>query len=126
MFRSVSQKNLVEMDFSFDPTVEGKLGSTQYAIAATTTVAIPSKRKSHRHAERPLRPSIPLVIPAEMRPENAPEMRDPEYSRAVLRPKKVNVLDDELVDPEIRHSTYQAPYECTNKKGKRDNLREMF
>jgi hypothetical protein len=39
--------------------------------------------KSHLQAESPLAPFRPSVIPAAMRPEKAPERRDPEYKTAV-------------------------------------------
>jgi len=39
--------------------------------------------KSHLHAEIPLAPLNPFVIPAAMSPENAPEINDPEYRSAV-------------------------------------------
>jgi hypothetical protein len=33
--------------------------------------------KSHLHAAIPLAPFKPLVIPAEIKPENAPEIKEP-------------------------------------------------
>ena len=47
------------------------------------TVIAPSTMKSHLQAERPFAPLSPLVIPAAMRPEKAPESNDPEYKTAV-------------------------------------------
>jgi hypothetical protein len=37
----------------------------------------------------------PLVIPAVIRPENAPEIREPEYINAVLKPNSFRVYHDE-------------------------------
>lgn len=39
--------------------------------------------KSHLHAAIPRAPFKPLVIPAEIKPENAPEINDPTYRSAV-------------------------------------------
>jgi hypothetical protein len=47
------------------------------------TVKAPSMINNHLQAESPLAPFRPPVIPAAMRPENAPERRDPEYRTAV-------------------------------------------
>lgn len=59
--------------------VRGKLGRTQKAAMATAMVITPSIRNSHRHALQPRSPSKLPVIPAEMRPENAPEIKEPVY-----------------------------------------------
>jgi hypothetical protein len=47
------------------------------------TVKAPSMINNHHQAESPLAPFRPPVIPAAMRPENAPERRDQEYITAV-------------------------------------------
>lgn len=44
---------------------------------------------------RPFAPSKPLVIPADMRPEKAPESKDPEYRIAVLNPSSFRVYQDD-------------------------------
>jgi hypothetical protein len=51
---------------------------------AVLTVSDPSIMNNHFQAGRPRAPLRPRVIPAEIKPENAPESRDPEYRRAVL------------------------------------------
>ena len=56
----------------------GKSGKMRNAAAAITTVIAPSIMKSQRHAKIPALPSIPPVIPAAIKPEKAPEMREPE------------------------------------------------
>ena len=56
----------------------GKSGKMKKAAAAITTVIAPSMMKSQRHAKIPALPSIPLVIPAAIKPEKAPEIREPE------------------------------------------------
>ena len=52
-------------------------------MIARHTVSEPSIIKSHLHAAIPRAPFKPLVIPAEIKPENAPEINDPAYSSAV-------------------------------------------
>lgn len=42
------------------------------------TVTEPSMIKSQRQASRPRAPFRPFVMPAAIRPEKAPEMREPE------------------------------------------------
>jgi len=54
----------------------------------------------HRHARRPLAPSNPPTIPAAISPENAPEIRDPEYNIAVLNASSFLVYQD---DKKNRH-----------------------
>ncbi len=63
-------------------------------------VMTPSIMKSQRQARRPCAPSKPLVIPAEIKPEKAPDKREPEYSRAVLNPSSLLVYHD---DKKKRH-----------------------
>jgi hypothetical protein len=50
---------------------------------AVLTVSDPSMINNHFQAARPRAPLRPLVMPAEINPENAPESSDPEYRRAV-------------------------------------------
>ena len=57
--------------------VRGKFGRIKKAIIATVTVMHPSIKKSHLQARKPLAPSKLPVMPAAIRPEKAPEMRDP-------------------------------------------------
>ena len=45
---------------------------------AMMTVMMPSRIKTHLHARRPCVPSMLLVIPAVIRPPNAPDINDPE------------------------------------------------
>lgn len=73
------------------PVVVGKFGSTQNAPSATATVIAPSIINNHRHARSPLAPSSPCVIPAEIKPENAPESREPENIMAVRKPSSLRV-----------------------------------
>lgn len=47
-------------------------------ISRIRTVIAPSTMKSHRQADNPRAPFKPFVIPAAIRPENAPESNDPE------------------------------------------------
>lgn len=68
--------------------VRGKLGRSGNARKAMKMVAAPSMMKSHLQALKPRVPSILPVMPAEMRPEKAPEMRAPEYRKAVRRPER--------------------------------------
>ena len=57
--------------------VRGKLGRMKKAMSAKKTVMVPSMINSQRQASMCRRPSMPLVMPAAMRPEKAPEIRDP-------------------------------------------------
>ncbi len=85
-WRSLSVSQLV---------VRGKLGRTKYAPNAMKIVITPSIMKSQRQARRPRAPSNPFVMPADIKPENAPERRDPEYRRAVLKPNSFLVYHEE-------------------------------
>lgn len=58
--------------------VRGKLGKMKNDIQAMAIVIPPSMMKSQRQASSPLVPFICAVIPADMRPEKAPLMREPE------------------------------------------------
>ena len=71
--------------------VRGKLGSTKKAPKATKTVTTPSMMKSHFQARNPPAPSIFPVMPADIRPEKAPEMRAPLYRTDVLKPSSLRV-----------------------------------
>ncbi len=71
--------------------VRGKFGSTKTAAMATATVMTPSIKNSHRHALKPLAPSRLPVMPAEMRPEKAPEMSEPAYRYVVRTPSSFRV-----------------------------------
>lgn len=71
--------------------VRGKLGRRKMAMKETKMVIAPSMMKSHRHARRPLAWSMLSVMPAAMRPENAPEIKEPEYSAAVRKPSSLRV-----------------------------------
>ena len=51
--------------------------------------------KSQRQARIPALPSMPEVIPAAMRPENAPEIREPLYKTAVRKPSSFRVYHEE-------------------------------
>lgn len=62
---------------------------------AVLTVRDPSMMNNHFQAARPRAPLRPLVIPAEIKPENAPESRDPEYKRAVLLTSSFLVYHDD-------------------------------
>jgi hypothetical protein len=55
------------------------------------------KKSTYLHAPRPLTPAIPPVIPAAIKPENAPERREPEYRTAVRRTNssRVSVGEDQ-------------------------------
>lgn len=75
--------------------VRGKLGSTKKAPKATTTVTTPSIINSHFHARMPLAPSMLPVIPADIRPEKAPEMRAPLYRTDVLKPSSFRVYQQD-------------------------------
>lgn len=87
--------------------VRGKLGRTKMAITATAIVTAPSMMNSQRleklekactkpehssyQARKPSLLSMPLVIPAAMRPEKAPERSEPEYRAAVRKPSSLRV-----------------------------------
>lgn len=58
--------------------VRGKLGNMKYDANAMTTVMDPSMMNSHRHARNPRAPSRWALIPAAMRPEKAPLIKEPE------------------------------------------------
>lgn len=66
--------------------VRGKLGRSGKARKAMKMVAAPSMMKSQRQALKPRAPSMFPVMPAEIKPEKAPEMSAPEYRNAVRRP----------------------------------------
>jgi hypothetical protein len=66
--------------------VRGKLGRIKKAANAIAMVITPSMINSHFHALIPRAPSRPDLTPAAISPENAPEMRAPEYRTAVLNP----------------------------------------
>lgn len=55
----------------------------------------PSTINSHRHAAIPRAPLSPLVMPAAIKPEKAPESSEPEYKRAVLLPSSFRVYQAE-------------------------------
>lgn len=50
---------------------------------------------SPHQAPRPLAPSKPLVMPAAIKPEKAPDRSDPEYSTAILKPSSLRVYHDD-------------------------------
>ena len=54
-----------------------------------------SRTSCTHHARRPLFPSSPSIIPAAIKPENAPDKSDPEYKRAVLKPSSFLVYHDD-------------------------------
>ena len=54
----------------------------------------PSIMNSQRQALKPLAPSKPFVIPAEIKPENAPDSSDPEYNSAVRNPNSFRVYHE--------------------------------
>lgn len=60
------------------PVVDGKFGRMKKEAAAITIVIDPSMMKSQRQARSPRAPSKCALIPAVMRPENAPLIRAPE------------------------------------------------
>lgn len=80
--------------------VRGKLGSTKKQTSAMATVMAPSTMKSQRQARRPRRPSILAVIPAVIKPENAPLISEPEYSNEVRSASSLRVYQQ---DRKYRH-----------------------
>jgi hypothetical protein len=49
----------------------------------------------HLQARSPRARSRPLVMPAVISPENAPEIKEPEYINAVLSPSSLRVYHEE-------------------------------
>lgn len=62
---------------------------------ARKTVIPPSRMNSHLHAAIPAAPSIPLVIPADISPEKAPDIKEPENRIAVRRESSFFVYHDD-------------------------------
>jgi hypothetical protein len=58
--------------------VAGKLGRMKKVAKAIRTVTEPSIMKIHLQAKRPRTPFMPLIMPAPISPEKAPEIKDPE------------------------------------------------
>lgn len=56
----------------------------------------PSMIKSHLHAEIPREPLRPFVIPAAIKPEKAPEIREPEYRSAVRLTSSLRVYHADI------------------------------
>jgi hypothetical protein len=71
--------------------VRGKLGRTQKAAIATAMVMTPSMRTSQRQARQPRSPSMFPVMPAEIKPEKAPEIKEPVYKYVVRTPSSCRV-----------------------------------
>ena len=67
----------------------------QNATKAIRTVMTPSMMNTHLQARSPLVPSMLLVIPAVIKPPNAPEIKDPEYKTAVRKPSSFLVYQDD-------------------------------
>lgn len=84
--RSVSVKNL---------ELSGLSGKMKYANGTVPTVIAPSIIKHHLQALKPRVPSICSMIPAEINPEKAPEISEPEYRMEFLRPSSFLVYQQD-------------------------------